>query len=461
MEYRLQSLLQGVSPEAAFAWHARPGALERLIPPWQKVRLLEGGTTALAQGARLHLQAGLGPLRLDWLAELSGVEPGHSFTDTQVRGPFRRWVHEHVFTAVEGGGSCVLTDRVEWEPPLPRLTDRFIANRLDRAFRWRHRVTASDLRDSLDYGECDSEIVVSGGSGLIGSALVPYLRAAGHRVRSLVRREPDSGDEFRWQPESGRLDPAALEGAQAVVHLAGESIAGGRWNERRKRGILESRVRGTELIARNLARLDNPPRVLVCASAVGFYGDRGEEVLDEDSPGGTGFLAGVCAAWEAACAPAAEAGVRVVFLRLGMVLSQSGGALRAMLPAFRLGLGGPLGRGEQYFGWIAIDDLLRVIRHVVAHNELSGPLIAAAPEATTSAQFSRALAGVLQRPAFLAAPAPLLRAALGEMGSALLLSSQRVCPSRLLQSGFRYRYPDLGRALGHLTGRLSETHILT
>jgi len=459
MEYRLQTLIEGVSPETVFDWHARPGALERLFPPWERVRLLEGGTAALTPGVRLRLEAGLGPLRLDWLAELSRVEPGgRGFTDIQVRGPFRNWTHAHVFEPDASGAGCRLTDRVEYEPPLPSLTGRFIANRLDRAFRWRHRVTVSDLCDSTDYGQGDTDIVVSGGSGLIGSALLPYLRAAGYRVRTLVRREPKNSAEFRWHPETGLLDPAALENAGAVMHLAGQSIAAGRWSENRKRGILESRVRSTELIASSLARLDKPPRMMICASAVGFYGDRGEEILDEESAAGDGFLAGVCAAWEKACTPAAEAGVRVVHLRLGMVLSPAGGALRAMLPAFRAGLGGPIGRGEQYFGWIAIDDLLRVVRHVIAHEELSGPLIVAAPEAVTSAQFSRTLGGVLRRPAVLALPAPLLRAALGEMAGPLLLASQRVRPARLLQSGFRYRYPDLGRALAHLTGRFSETH---
>jgi uncharacterized protein (TIGR01777 family) len=296
-------------------------------------------------------------------------------------------------------------------------------------------------------------IAITGATGFIGSALVEQLLAAGYGVRRLVRteRRRRPGDAL-WEPAAGRLDPQTLDGAAAVVHLAGEPIAQ-RWGAAAKRRIRESRVRGTELLAATIVSLARPPRVLVSGSAMGIYGDRGDEELDETSAPGNDFLAEVAGAWEAAAEPAARAGVRVVKLRTGLVLSPRGGALAKLLIPFRLGLGGRVGSGRQWVSWIGLDDAVRAIRHMIETASLSGPVNLAAPGAVTNAELSRTLARVLRRPAILPVPAFAMRLAFGEMGEATLLASQRMRPRRLLESGFRFRHPTLEAALRHELGR--------
>jgi hypothetical protein len=301
-------------------------------------------------------------------------------------------------------------------------------------------------------------ILVTGASGLVGAALVPALAAAGHRVGRLVRGRPSGPDEFHWDPGSGLLDLAALADCEAVVHLAGESIAAGRWTRRRKERIRGSRVAGTRLLAAGIAGAVPPPRVMICASAVGYYGDRGDELLVEASGPGEGFLADLVRDWEAASEPASRAGVRVVHLRLGMVLSRQGGALPRLLLPFGLGLGGPFGSGRQWTSWIALDDLVAAIAHALTTTGLDGPVNAVTPGPVTNREFARTLARVLGRPAWLTAPAWALRLLLGEMGKELLLASQRVIPGRLLASGFEFREPELEGALSRISGRVRPEH---
>lgn len=295
-------------------------------------------------------------------------------------------------------------------------------------------------------------VLISGASGLVGSALVPSLEAAGHRVRRLVRQRCEEPDAAFWDPAAGTLDAGALDGVDAVVHLAGESIAAGRWSAEVKRRILESRVEGTGLIAEELAALEAPP-ALVAASAIGYYGDRGDEPMDEESPSGEGFLAEVCRRWEAAAQPARDAGSRVVHLRIGMVLSRRGGALQRMLTPFKLGLGGTVGDGRQFMSWIHLDDLVAVIEHALADGELAGAVNAVAPQPVSNREFTRTLGRVLGRPTLVPVPAPLVRLAFGEMGSELLLASTRVVPARLEGAGFAFRFPELEAALAHELGR--------
>jgi hypothetical protein len=292
-------------------------------------------------------------------------------------------------------------------------------------------------------------ISVTGSSGLIGSALVPALAAEGHEVTRIGRSAAASG-EARWDPERGHVDGAAVDGVDTVVHLAGESIAGGRWTATRKERIRESRRRGTRVLAEAVARAERPPAAFVCASAMGFYGDRGDEPLTEESPPGRGFLADVTREWEEAGAPARERGVRVVHLRLGMVLSPAGGALAQMLLPFRLGAGGVLGSGRQWWSWVTLDDVLGAIRHALLTPGLSGPVNVAAPNPATNAAFTKALGRALSRPTLAPAPAFALRLVLGEMADALLLSSARLVPERLLRTGYTFRHPELEGALRHL-----------
>jgi uncharacterized protein (TIGR01777 family) len=294
------------------------------------------------------------------------------------------------------------------------------------------------------------KILLSGASGLIGSGLIPYWLQEGHQLSRLVRSHsrPERG-AIRWDPESGSIDAEALEGHDAAVHLAGENIAAGRWNAARKQRILQSRVQGTRLLAQTLARLQNPPRCLVSASAIGFYGDRGDQQLAEDAPMGSGFLAEVCGQWEREAKAVAARGIRPVLLRIGIVLSARGGALPGMLLPFRLGLGGRLGSGKQYMSWIALDDLVAAVDHAIRSEDLAGPVNAVAPNPVTNEEFTRILGRVLSRPAFMAVPAFAARLVLGEMAEALLLASARVEPAALQRSGFRFRYPDLEEALRH------------
>jgi uncharacterized protein (TIGR01777 family) len=297
------------------------------------------------------------------------------------------------------------------------------------------------------------KILVTGASGLIGTALVSSLSVSGHEVTRLIRGQPVSGEMVaRWDPLAGSIDISAIEGIDAVVHLAGENIAA-RWTPAKKAQIRDSRVKGTQLLCEALTRVSSPPRVLVSASAVGYYGDRGETILTEDSPPGQGFLAEVCRAWEAATEPARQHGLRVVQVRLGVVLSATGGALAKMLPPFKLGLGGTLGSGQQYMSWIALDDVVGAIQHALGTEALQGPTNAVVPQAVTNREFTETLGKVLRRPTAIPLPAFAARLMFGEMADELLLASVRVQPTKLLASGYQFRYPELETALQHVLAR--------
>jgi uncharacterized protein len=294
-------------------------------------------------------------------------------------------------------------------------------------------------------------IAVTGSTGLVGSALVTALEARGHLVRRLVRGNISDGDhEIRWNPDQGEIDAAELNGIDGVVHLAGENIAGGRWTESFKRRILESRTKGTRLLAETLAGLEMKPTVLVSASAIGYYGNRHDEEVDELAPSGNGFLAEVCREWEAATEPAHDAGIRVVKLRIGPVLSPKGGALAKMLTPFKLGLGGVIGSGRQYFSWIALDDVVNAIVFAVENESLVGPVNAVAPGAVTNRDFTKTLGRVLGRPTIFPMPAFAARLAFGEMADEMLLGGVKVAPHELIKTGFPFEYPQLEPALRHL-----------
>jgi uncharacterized protein len=297
-------------------------------------------------------------------------------------------------------------------------------------------------------------VAVSGASGLIGSALVPGLEAASHDVVRLVRREPRGDDEIAWDPAAGTIDAASLAGVEAVVNLSGATI-GRRWTEQRKAEIIESRVSSTGLLARTVAELEPRPSVFVCAGGVGIYGDRGDEVLTEESALGYGFLADVGTAWEAAAQPARTAGVRVVNFRQGLVLSREGGALQRLLTPFKLGVGGRVGSGKQWWSWVAMDDLVSVYRFVL-QSELSGPLNLMSPNPVPNERFVKSLGRALHRPTVFPFPTFAVSTVFGEMGETVLLESQRVLPARLLHAGFSFVYPELDAALEHALERQSQ-----
>ncbi len=290
-------------------------------------------------------------------------------------------------------------------------------------------------------------VLITGATGLVGSSVIPSLIDTGHTVTALVRSRVIPGIRcLSWDPSQGKLNGAELEGIHAVVHLAGESIVG-RWTAGKKARIRESRVQGTRLLAKTVASMKTPPHVFVSASAIGYYGDRGEELLDEQSLPGRGFLTEVCKEWEAAARPASEAGIRTVFLRTGIVLSKKGGALAKMLPIFQLGAGGPLGNGRQWWSWIVLEDLAGIIQHVLLNEKISGPVNCVAPTPVTNAAFTKTLVRILHRPAFAPVPRFAARLLMGEMADALLFASARIVSRKLPASRFRFRFPDLGEAL--------------
>jgi uncharacterized protein (TIGR01777 family) len=301
------------------------------------------------------------------------------------------------------------------------------------------------------------KVLISGSHGLVGTSLVAHFQRSGSVVYPLLR-SPVSGlqPNVFWDPAAGVLEAGALEGFDVVIHLAGENLASGRWTAARKARIRDSRVKGTQLLAGALARLRRPPRTFLCASAIGIYGNRGHEFLNEEARAGEGFLSAVCQEWEAAAQRSAQAGIRVGCLRFGVILSDRGGALRKMLAPFRLGLGGVIGSGEQFWSWIGLDDVIGGIDHVLATETLHGPLNFVSPQPVTNREFTKTLGRVLRRPTFFKVPRFAARLALGQMADEALLGSQRVLPSKLLNSGYTFRYPDLQAALKRA---LSDDHL--
>jgi hypothetical protein len=451
------------SAAEAFCWHARPGAFERLSPPWEDVQVVarSGG---IQNGGRLEIRIPVGPFWKRWLAEHRDYDEGRQFRDVQLQGPFARWDHTHRFKA-DGPAACWLEDCLEYAVPLGGfgrlIGGPFVRRKLQRLFDYRHSITAHDLAvHAGTRGRQQMRVLISGSTGLVGSALVPFLTTGGHEVVRLVRSQtqiPPATGALTWDPAAGKLEAAALEGFDAVVHLAGEGIAAARWTERQKARIRDSRVQGTRLLAETIARLKSPPKVFVSASAIGYYGDRGDEILTEASPSGANFLADVCRAWEAAAEPARQAGVRVVAARFGVILSPRGGALKQMLTPFRMGAGGVLGSGRQFMSWIALDDAVGGLHHALVHPELAGPVNIVAPRAATNAEFTKTLGRVLSRPTIFPVPAGIARLVFGQMADELLLASARVEPRRLLESGYQFRYPELEDALRHVLGKTTAT----
>jgi len=452
-----------VSREQAFAWHAREGAFERLTPPFEPVRVEARSGRGIEVGATVRLRTGTPPFALTWLAEHTVFEPPALFVDEQRKGPFALWRHSHRFEA-QGAAASRLVDSIEYRLPGAPLggffAGAFVRRKLKRLFEWRHRTTLLDLVAHARAAELLAErdktnmrILISGASGLVGSALSAFLTTGGHEVFSLRRGVSATGRGPTWDPDAGTIDAAALEGFDAVVHLAGESIAGERWSERKKHAIRASRVAGTRLLADALARTERRPEVFVGASASGIYGDRGEEVLHEDSPKGEGFLAEVASDWEDAARPVREVGTRLVHLRFGMVLDPRGGALKEMLLPAKFGVGGPLGSGQQWWQWIALDDVLDLVLTALTRTDFHGAYNAVAPEPIRQKDFARILGKVLARPGFIPAPAFVLKLILGAMAEPLLLASARVEPRRLLAAGYRFRWPELEPALRALLGR--------
>jgi uncharacterized protein (TIGR01777 family) len=450
-----------------FAWHRRGGGFTRLTPPGSAT-IVEGPTDGIEVGSELTLRvstplvsgllpdvplpgAGVGPVGAPWHVRHVELVAGERFVDEQVSGPFRAWRHEHVFTDAPGGGTTI-TDRVTWELPvrLPaRLDEALVERRLRALFDFRERQLRDDLALHARLDAPHVHVAVTGASGLIGRQVCALLTTGGHTVTRLTRGRPGPG-EASWDPAAGRIDTDALRRAAAVVHLAGEPI-GGRFTPRHKDAVLRSRVDGTNTLARALASA-GMPRTLVQASAIGVYGPRRPgELLTEESASGSGFLAEVVRAWEAAAEPAVAAGVRTVFLRTGIVLTAGGGALLQQLPLFAVGLGGRLTDAQAWTSWITLDDMARAYVHALFTPTLSGAVNAVAPNPVTSGEFARRLGRAMRRPALLPTPSFGPALLLGREGAKEMVETdQRVSAARLRDSGFRFAQPDLPDALAHV-----------
>ncbi len=440
-----------------FQWHENPGAFERYNPPWDPVEVVERKGT-IKPGDKTVIRMKMGPLSQEWVAEHTEYEPGRKFRDIMVTGPFAHWDHTHLVEPVADDTS-MLEDRIEYAVPLGSFGHFFgnsmVKEKLKSVFSYRHETIRLDLQSHQKYREVKPmKVLITGASGLVGTDLQAFLTTGGHEVFSLSRKPSSEEDKrFHWDPASGEIEKDKLEGFDAVVHLAGENIAGGRWTEEKKQKIRDSRVKGTQLLCETLASLNQPPKVLVSASAIGYYGDRGDEEMTEESDPGSGFLCGICKDWEAATSPASDKGIRVVHARIGVILTPKGGALAKMLFPFKMGAGGKIGSGKQYMSWIGLDDVVAAFHHAVVNESVQGPVNLVSPNPVTNLEFTKTLGKVLARPTFMPMPSFGARLAFGEMADELLLASTKVKPVRLLESGYEFRHPELEDALRYLLGK--------
>ncbi|CAN5518438.1 TIGR01777 family oxidoreductase [soil metagenome] len=443
-----------VSAAELYAWHGRPGAFSRLTPPWERAELIHS-SGPWAEGTRWTIRTKiLGPLKLNWIAEHHSFIQGRQFCDRQIHGPFAEWNHTHRFVPV--GDSSRLEDNVEYQLPFGPVSFQMrsmIRRKLEIMFAYRHRVTAEDLRRHQQFQHAPRlTVAITGSRGLIGTQLTSFLTSGGHRVirfisGSFTRPSFDDGTEWRaWNPKEP-LPPGEFDGVDAVINLAGDNIASGRWTTAKKAKLRESRVIPTRHLATAVTR-DRVPTFL-SGSALGIYGNRGDEVLNEDNTTGTGFLAELAKKWE----ESAKAEGRVVTLRTGIVLSPQGGALAKQLLPFRLGGGAVLGNGNQFLPWIDLQDIVYTIHHALLTPTLFGPVNLCVPQAVTNREFSRTLARVLNRPLLLTVPGFALRLLFGEMAEEALLASMNAVPAKLLASGFTFAQPTLETSLRTMLGK--------
>ncbi len=459
--FRVRSQMPCDAP-ALYRWHANPGALERLTPPWQSVRIAERkpGTDhpRIGNGAIARLMIGVGPFKLPWIAEHFDHDPPDQFCDRQLSGPFGSWSHCHRFTGA-GDGMSELDDDIEYRAPGGPVGGALLgwklASDLDRLFWFRHERTRVDLARHASGPE-PMTVAIAGSSGMIGTALAAFLATGGHHVIRLVRHpvetDPIDGmEQRRWDPAAHELAPAMLADVDAVVNLCGDNIANGRWTPKRKAELERSRLDSTSTLAHAIASLPASyrPRVFISASGAHAYGDRGDEPLTETSDRGEGYLPKLVERWEAATRSAEAVGVRVVHARIGVVLGSTGGALKALLTPAKLGVAGPIGTGRQWWPWIGLDDAVGALHFAVHREDVRGPVNICALSPATANDVASAIASAVRRPAFLGLPAGVARLILGaEKANEVLLSSTRAEPQVLRDLGFRWTRPTLASAVG-------------
>ena len=456
--YRHETVVEA-DAETTFAWFEHEGSFRRLMPPWEVAEEVRADDS-LEIGSKRIFKFPMGPIKMTWVAEHTGYDPPTFFSDKMLKGPFRSWDHEHHL--IEDGGVTKVIDEVSYQVPfgsLGNLVDRMLGGLLVRK-RISQMFTARELRlkrDLFHHSKFSDQprrrILVAGSSGTIGTQLVAFLDTGGHDVWRLVRREIKKGSkELYWDPSSGKLDHGILEGFDTIIHLGGEGIGDKRWSSKRKKEIRESRIASTLLLSDAIQGMSKKPEVFIVASAIGWYGDRGDEELDESSTPGEGFLPDVCREWESSASKVEASGVRTVFLRSGIVLTATGGALEKMLLPFKLGGGGPMGGGKQWMSWISLDDEIYAIHHLMMRRGSSGKYNLTAPEPVRQKMFAKVLGRVIRRPAIAPIPGFAIKVIFGEMGVSLTLESQRVLPNRLIDEGYEFLHSDLEHALRDTLG---------
>ena len=455
MKYEYETHTDSPRPEV-FDWFERKGSFRRLMPPWEVAEEVRADET-LEDGAQRIFRFPMGPIKMTWVAEHLGYQPPEKFEDIMKKGPFRSWHHVHRF--IEKDGGTVVHDEVDYKLPMGVLGrifgSRNVRNRLNRMFRARENRLIRDLERHSDFKHLDRKrILLAGASGLIGKQLAAFLDTGGHEIWRLVRRTPVAGqNEIEWDPSKGTIDNSAIEGFDIVIHLGGAGIGDRRWTKSRMVLIEKSRTESTGLLARTLASLKQKPEVFLVASAIGWYGNRGDEILDEQSEAGTGFLPETCLAWEASADAARQAGIRTIHARTGVVLDASGGALEKMLLPAKMGAGGPIGFGRQWFSWISMDAQIYALHHLVMSPNTEGAYNITSPEPLQQKNFAKALGRVLRRPAFMPTPPFAIWFLYGKMGVALTTESQRVMPTRLTEEGYRFQHQDAESALRDALGK--------
>ena len=458
-----------VPVDQLFSWHENPGAFERLTPPFDPVTIKKrkGGI----DGGEVHIQMNLGPVPLTWVAKHHDYIKNKQFLDQQVSGPFASWEHQHLFEKIDAKSSKLI-DEIDYKLPFGTLGNvfggAFTRQKIDQMFAYRRNITKNDLISQSKYKGKPLDVVMTGGSGLIGTQLKAFLNTAGHSVENIVRGRPQKG-ELSWNLDNKTM--SNLSGKDVVVHLAGEPISkplGGMiplpWTKWKRKEILESRVNGTKLISEHIASLNNPPKVLVCASAIGYYGDRGEDLLSEDEDNGNDYFSHVVKEWEKAAQPAIDAGIRVVFLRIAPVMSPLGGALQVLGNAAKLGSSPPVAGGKQWWSWVSVDDVVDAIHHSIITETLSGPVNVASPNPVRQGEWASTLAKVIwgrfgKLTGLIPVPGFALKAILGEFGDVLALSSIKVDSSKLIDSGYKFRFNHLEDCFRHLLGKRTEENL--
>ena len=451
--------------EEIWNWYNSPGAFRRIMPEWEGIIPLNAG--ALENGEETIFKVSLGPIKQKWVARHHSVVTGETFADRMMKGPFGAWNHVHRFEA-KGEGKTTIFDDVEYKLPVHFLTGwsagMTVLPRMRQMFKYRSTRVDSDVKQIQATKEMPRQkVLVSGSTGMIGLQLCAFLETAGHDVYRLLRlktklpADVNSEKVIRWNDLTGEVLEGDMNGFDSVIHLAGAGIGDKRWSKKRKNLIRDSRIIPTENLSRILASLDKPPKALLSGSAIGFYGDRGSDILDEDSTTGTDFLSEICSEWENATAQAKDAGIRVVNLRTGIVVSPLGGALSKLLLPAKMGGGGPVGGGKQIQSWISLDDEVFAIHHLMMTESCNGPYNLTAPNPVPQKQFAKVLGRVIRRPAFMPLPGFMIRIMFGEMGQKLVLEGQHVKPTRLQESGFEFTHSDLEPCLRNCLGRYKNT----